>query len=80
MRHLAILLALIALLMSTEAIAQGTVHGADGKPVARCATGTTQTTCFGADGRAITRESTTSSGTTTYDAQRGRIITREKRQ
>jgi hypothetical protein len=76
-RHLAILLALIALLMSAEAIAQGTVYGADGKPVARCATGTAQTTCFGADGRAITRES----NGTVYD-QSGRTvgkITGEKR-
>ena len=71
MRHLAILLALIALLMSAEAIAQQrTVYGADGKAVARCTRGSTQTTCFGADGRAITRES----NGTVYDAQSGRAI------
>ena len=80
MRHLAILLALIALLMSAEAIAQQrTVYGADGKAVARCTRGSTQTTCFGADGRAITRES----NGTVFDARTGNAVgksTREKRQ
>ena len=78
MRHLAILLALIALLMSAEAIAQQrTVYGADGKAVARCTRGSTQTTC--SDGRAITRES----NGTVFDARTGNAVgksTREKRQ
>jgi hypothetical protein len=72
-------LALIAL--TTEALAhQRTIYGSDGKAVARCTSGSTQTTCFGADGKVVSRESTSRSGSTTPYGADGNVLGKTSRE